>query len=221
MAYWWSSDPAQKYWVVGGLFTDERLQEWAGDSAERRNFLADTILGTIRLPRRRPPRARRAQFAGLRRRQSGRRRWGGPRAPRLHEGFVVEHAYCHVEIEQGPGGPVTHRDWKNLDPPALWDGTEDAGRSYVGFFDAVTGSLDEKIVVRLADRDWEEGEPFSGTRRVEPSELTVGEPTGRPVRLSFTVVAEPHFDAQRAGGPLAGGGGGGGHSGGGGGAGGQ
>jgi hypothetical protein len=177
---------------LGGIFTDERLQEWAGDSAERRNFLADTILGTI----------------------SWEKTLGKPAATHLHEGFVVDHAYSQVEIEEGPEGPVTHKDWKNLDPPALWDGMEDAERYYVGFFDAVTGSLDEKIVVRLADRDWEEGEPFSGTRRVEPSELPVGEPTGRPVRLSFTVVAEPHFDAQRAGGPLAGNGGGGGHSGG-------
>jgi hypothetical protein len=32
---------------LGGVFTDERLHDWIGDSDARRDFLADMILGTI------------------------------------------------------------------------------------------------------------------------------------------------------------------------------
>jgi hypothetical protein len=51
---------------------------------------------------------------------------------------------------------------------------EDATHYRVGFYAAVAAKLDEKIAVRLASRDWEGGMPFSGTRRVEPTELPVG-----------------------------------------------
>jgi hypothetical protein len=167
---------------LGGVFTDERLREWAGDSAERREFLADKILGTI----------------------SWEKSLGRPASTDLYEGFVVEHAYLHVEIDQGPEGPVRQESWRQLDPPALWDGAEDAERYYVGFFDFVTGSFKETIAVRLADRGWEGGTPFSGTRRVDPPDLEVGKPSGRPVLLSFAVIAKPHFEPQRSGGMLGG-----------------
>jgi len=32
---------------LGGVFTDERLHDWIGDSDTCRDFLADMILGTI------------------------------------------------------------------------------------------------------------------------------------------------------------------------------
>jgi hypothetical protein len=171
---------------LGGVFTNERLQDWIGDIDARRIFLADKILGTI----------------------SWDKALGKPAAPPLFEGFVVDHAYRNPEIEWGPEGPSDpDLTWKYLEPPVLWDGAEDETHFRVGFFDSVAGAADETIMVRLADRDWEGGATFSGTRRVEPTEVRVRAPRGNPVRLSFDVVARPHFDQQRAGGPLLGGGG--------------
>jgi hypothetical protein len=55
---------------LGGVFTDGRLQDWVGDLDERREFLADKILGTI----------------------SWAKPLGKPAISHLYEAFVVDHA---------------------------------------------------------------------------------------------------------------------------------
>jgi hypothetical protein len=83
---------------LGGVFTDDRLRDWIGDIDERRDFLADKILGAITWDK----------------------KLGKPAVLPVFEGFVVEHHYRDPEVEVGEaGGSDPDLAWKPLDPPVL------------------------------------------------------------------------------------------------------
>jgi hypothetical protein len=157
---------------LGVIFDDARFEDWVSGAAERRIIFADKIIGSI----------------------SWSKELGRPQTGALSDGFVVEHWWWNPEVELGPTGePSKPKGWTLLEPPFVWDGPEDETRYQVGLFDDVGGLIDEKIVARLAEHPWEGGGLFSGPRRVEPSEIAIGQPTGNPVRVSFSVVSVPHL----------------------------
>jgi hypothetical protein len=156
---------------LGGLFTAETVRGWAVGNPDRENFLANTILGTIRWSK----------------------SVGRPVTPALADGFIVTHVGTKLELDQGPDGlPVNRSHTVTLDPPILFDGNEDDDHYLVGFTDKVLGYTDENIQVALASGQWQGGELF-GTRQVQPPQAATGPPEGRPVFLVFEVVIVPHF----------------------------
>jgi hypothetical protein len=157
---------------LGGLFTAETVRGWAVGNPDRENFLANTILGTIRWSK----------------------SVGKPVTPALADGFIVTHVGTRLEVDQGPDGqPINLSHPVTLDPPILLDGNEDDDHYLVGFTDKVLGYLDENIKVALAPGQWQGGEPFAGTRQVQPLQAPTGPKEGRPVFLVFDVVIVPHF----------------------------
>jgi|SRR5215207_1605713 len=154
---------------LGGDFTDERLQDWIGDIAERREFLADMILGTITWSK------------GL----------GRPTTPCRFEAFEVFHDF-HVPPSR-PGDEPDTWDWNLPDRPVLFDAEGDQEHYSVGFFARLRGARSERISVRLRNEiPWQEqAGNLPGFRHVDPPFLTLsGFPSGKPVPAHFEVVRD-------------------------------
>ena len=156
--------------------TAKTLNLWIEDNEERKYIAANTVWGTIRLPK----------------------VFGLPIAPLLASAFVVEHRMWEIRKTNDQVNPQTFEAIVPTPPPEKWDGPHDEDYHRVSFlFDRSLGDKSEITVNFASNIKWVSESVLDRSiyREISPSARTLEHPKDSDpmVMLPFTVVKKRFF----------------------------
>lgn len=141
------------------------LEQWLGDSEQRRQILKNTVFGRIRWPK----------------------SVGAPQSPTLNQGFTIIHLNTTINVvDAGSAGVIETSNTTQLPEPFKWDEQDDSDHYCVGFFTWV-----QFLYVQTFQPTFASGVAWphfwDQNRQIDPPSQTVSEINETIILPDFTV----------------------------------